>query len=135
MKLILFIIIVYVFWYSTCAPTADASPRGVTTTYADSFADWRIRVNTHVPDPTYGTLYDPAAAAHWRRVVAVWCHRRTCHARVHVWDTRTRCGEIGQWTAHVRRYRDRRVRGGLVELMRLTSHAAWEDVPMVATCS
>jgi hypothetical protein len=98
------------------------------------FADWRIRKATHVPDATYSDLYSPEEAAHWLRELALPSCVRVrrnvvdCTAEMIVWDGRSGEGETATWEMRVRRYRDSRVRDGLVTLSHLRGGDDWSDV-------
>lgn len=99
-------------------------------------ADWRIREATHVPHPTYDDLYSPEEARHWLRELTLpSCERIRrnvidCVAGATVWDNRSGRGETTTWHMRVRRYRDDRVRGGLVTHSRLLGASDWSDLPV-----
>jgi hypothetical protein len=103
------------------------------------FAEWRIREATHVPHETYPDLYSPEEAANWLRELALPSCERVrrnivdCVAEITVWDDRSDHGETATWTMRSRRYRDARVRDGLVTTGRLRGGSEWSDVTVHKT--
>ena len=130
---------------ATATPADAHAPRlpiGVaeaeTLTYESLFADWRIRKANSVPSEIYHEIFLPEEAAYWLRELSLPSCGRVrrnivdCIAEIKVWDSRSGQGETATWAMRTRRYRDDRVRGGLVTISRLLDGSEWSDVPIRA---